>query len=131
VTNVALGLTRTLERKRSWLRFFQGLFGIAVGVLAFLWPHITAFALLMWVAAWAIVVGAFEIAAAIRLRRIIEGEWRLALAGTFSILFGALLLAFPALAAVGLVWALGAYAVATGILQIALAVRLKARPLLA
>jgi uncharacterized membrane protein HdeD (DUF308 family) len=125
ITNLALGLRRTDGRERSWFRVFQGIAGIAAGVLTFVWPGVTALVLLAWIAVWAIVTGALEIAAAIRLRHEIEGEWRLALGGSLSIIFGAVLVASPALGALGLAWALGAYAAAMGILLVVLAIRLR------
>lgn len=113
------------EIDRWWLYLLEGLAGLAVGVLAFLWPGITAFVLLMFVAAWAIVTGALEIAAAIRLRREIEGEWALALAGVLSVLFGGILVWMPGAGALAVVWLIGAYAVVFGIFLIALAFRLR------
>jgi uncharacterized membrane protein HdeD (DUF308 family) len=88
---------------------------------------VTAFVLILWIAAWAIITGALEIAAAIRLRREIEEEWRLVVAGALSIVFGAMLAMFPAPGAIGLAWALGAYAAAIGIVLIALAISLRTR----
>ena len=128
VTNMALGLRRTPGHERSWAMIIQGIVGIAAGVLTFLWPDITALALLFFIAAWAVVTGVFEIVAAIRLRRTIEREWLLALSGTLSIVFGILLFMFPAPGAVGLAWALGAYAAASGVILVALAIRLRTRP---
>jgi uncharacterized membrane protein HdeD (DUF308 family) len=125
VTNVSLGLRRTPERGRSWASVAQGLFGIAAGVLAFVWPGITTLALLFWIAAWAIITGILEVVAAIRFRKELQREWILVLSGVLSIAFGVLLSAFPAVGAVGLAWALGAYAAASGILLVAVAIRLR------
>ena len=47
-------------------------------VLTLLWPSVTAQALLYLIAAWAILTGAFEIAAAVDLRNVVEGERQLA-----------------------------------------------------
>jgi uncharacterized membrane protein HdeD (DUF308 family) len=123
VTNVSLGLRRTPER--SWAMVFQGLFGIAAGVLAFVWPGITTLVLVLWIAAWAVITGILEVAAAIKFRHELQREWILVLSGILSIGFGVMLAALPAVGAVGLAWALGAYAVASGILLVIVAIRLK------
>jgi len=125
VTNLVLGLTRTPIHGRSWAMALQGLVGIAAGVLTFVWPAVTALALVIFIGAWAIVTGAFEIAAAIKLRKVIAGEWMLALSGLISLVFGVLVLAFPAAGEVGIAWVLGVYATLAGIVLIALGVRLR------
>jgi uncharacterized membrane protein HdeD (DUF308 family) len=90
ITNLALGLTRSHGRGRSWAHALQGIVGIVAGGLTFVWPGVTAFALVVFIGAWAVVTGAFEIVAAIRLPRYIRGEWLLALSGIMSLSFGAL-----------------------------------------
>ena len=45
--------------------------------------------------------------------------------GAMSIVLGTLLFMFPALGALGLAWALGAYAAASGIILVALGIRLR------
>ena len=107
------------------MMILNGLAGIAIGVLTLLWPGITALVLLYFIAAWAILTGVFEIAAAIRLRREIEGEWLLALAGITSVIFGILLVALPGPGALALTWLIGAYALVFGILMLVLAFRLR------
>lgn len=131
IANVALGARRAPGRDRRWATIIEGIVGMVIGVLAFLWPGITALVLLFWIGAWAIVTGAFEIAAAIRLRREIKGEWLLVLSGVLSIIFGGVLFVFPAIGALGLALALGAYAVASGVVLVALAIRLRTHPVLA
>jgi uncharacterized membrane protein HdeD (DUF308 family) len=84
-------------------------------------------ALVYLIAAWALVTGVLEIIAAIRLRKEIEGEWLLALSGVFSVALGALLAIAPGPGAVGLVWFFGAYAMAFGVLMIALSFKLRSR----
>src|SRR5688572_30382519 len=56
---------------RWWLALV-GVAGIAAGVLTFIWPGITALVLLAFIAAWAIVLGIFQIIGAIRLRKEID-----------------------------------------------------------
>ena len=55
----------------------------------------------------------------------ITGEWVLALAGVLSVGFGVLLLLFPGPGALSLVWLIGAYALAFGVLLLVLAFRLR------
>jgi uncharacterized membrane protein HdeD (DUF308 family) len=112
------------ESKRWWVLLIEGILGIAAGVIAFLIPGITALVLLMLIAAWAVVTGVFEIAAAIQMRKYIRGEWLLILAGIASIIFGVLLFINPAAGALAVVWLIGAYAIVFGILLVALSLRL-------
>ena len=108
-----------------WMMLLLGIVGIIVGVLAFVWPGATAFALLMLMAAWALVTGIFEIIAAIQLRRVIEGEWLMVLGGLASVIFGVLLFLYPAAGALAVIWIIGAYALVFGVIFIALAFRIR------
>jgi len=117
---------RGFRRDQRWGAFLlQGILGIAVAVLTVFWPAITALALVLLIAAWAIVTGILEIVAAVRLRREIRGEWLLALAGVASIAFGVLLVLNPGAGALALLWLIGAYAIVFGLLLIGLAFRLR------
>jgi uncharacterized membrane protein HdeD (DUF308 family) len=122
ITNLVVAFS---GRGRAWINVLQGIVGIAAGVLTFFWPGITALVLIFLIAARAIVVGALEIAAAVRLRRVIHGEWMLGLSGLVSMLFGILIVAFPAAGAVGISWVLGTYALFIGLLLIGLGIRLR------
>jgi uncharacterized membrane protein HdeD (DUF308 family) len=102
-----------------------GVGGIVTGVCTFFWPGITAILLLYLIAFWALFVGFSEIGAAVRLRKIITGEWILALAGVASVALGLFLLSRPALGAVALVLWIGWYALFSGGLLIALGLRLR------
>jgi uncharacterized membrane protein HdeD (DUF308 family) len=102
-----------------------GILGIAAGVVTFMWPGMTALVLLLFIASWAVLMGIFEIAAAIRLRKHIENEWLLALSGVVSIAFGVLMFLQPGAGALAVVWLIGCFAIFFGILLIALGFRLK------
>lgn len=104
-----------------WAVLLEGVAGIVIGLLTFIWPNVTGLVLLYFIAAWALITGIFEVWAAIQLRRLIPGEWALILSGLLSILFGVLLFVFPGVGAVGLVWLIGLYAILNGISLIVLA----------
>ena len=110
-----------------WILVLEGLVSIAAALLTFLYPGITAVALLVLIAMWAIVTGVFELAAAIQLRKEIEGEVWLGLAGLASVLFGVVLLARPGIGALAVVWMIGTYSILFGVLLVALGFRVKSR----
>jgi len=122
---VAAFASRSQTVPRWWL-VLTGILGIAAGLIAMLWPGITALVLILFIGAWAVVRGVMEILAAIQLRKQIEGEWLLALAGALSMLFGLGVLIFPGSGALALVWLIAIYAIAIGVVMIMLALRLRA-----
>lgn len=114
---LAAGLELLAERSTHWVPLVVGgLAGIAIGAVTFLWPHVTGLMLLYFIAAWAIVTGAFEIAAAFDLSAETKDSWMLGLAGLASIVFGALIAIFPQSGALAIVALIGIYAIVTGVL---------------
>jgi uncharacterized membrane protein HdeD (DUF308 family) len=110
---------------RWWLLLVEGIAGVLAGLVTFFWPAITAIVLLYLIAAWALVTGVLEIAAAIRLRKAITGEWLLALSGVASVILGVLLMIAPGPGALAVVIWIGAYAFVFGALLIGLSFRLR------
>jgi uncharacterized membrane protein HdeD (DUF308 family) len=108
-----------------WLLLLEGIAGIVAGIVAFVLPVLTAFALYFLIMAWALVTGVAEISTAIRLRREIEGEWAMILSGALSILFAVVLLASGAIGIFTLVWVIGVYAVVFGVLLLIAAFRVR------
>jgi uncharacterized membrane protein HdeD (DUF308 family) len=113
--------------KPFWALVIVGVLGVIVGILTFVWPGITALVLLSFIAAWALVMGVFQIVAAIRLRKEIEGEWLLALSGALCVIFGAVMLLNPGAGALAVIWAIASFAIIFGFLLIALGFKLKGR----
>lgn len=111
--------------KPMWQVVLVGVIGIAAGIFTFVQPGVTAIALLLLIAAWAIVHGIFEIAAAIRLRKEIRNEWLLILSGAISVLFGIFMIASPGAGALAVLWLIGVFAVAYGALLVMLSFKLK------
>jgi uncharacterized membrane protein HdeD (DUF308 family) len=117
---------RGFRKKERWgPMLLEGLVGLIAGAIAIFSPGIGALALTYLVAAWALATGAFEIAAAIRLRKAIKGEWLLMIAGLLSIVLAVLVALFPGAGALALVWWLGAYALAYGVVSLVLAFRVR------
>jgi uncharacterized membrane protein HdeD (DUF308 family) len=109
-----------------WLLLVEGVASILAGLIAFVFPILTAVFLLYLIAAWAIVTGIAEIATAIRLRQEIRGEWALIVGGVLSVLFGVLLgVVGPFAGILSLIWLIGAYAIAFGVLLLVTAFRVR------
>src|SRR5438552_9170784 len=102
-----------------------GIIGIIVGLLTFHAPQITALALIIYIAAWALMIGASEIVLAIKMRREIKGEWFLILMGLASIVFAVLLLWNPIAGAAAVIWLIAWYAVVLAVLGIFFGFRLR------
>ena len=110
---------------RWGLLVVEGVVGVIAGIVSFARPSATAHALIYLVAAWAILTGILEIAAALRLRRVIAGEWALGALGVVSLLLGIGMLAAPGAGLAVIVWMIGVYALFAGLGLLSLAWRLR------
>ncbi|HEY2106133.1 MAG TPA: HdeD family acid-resistance protein [Candidatus Binataceae bacterium] len=113
------------ESESRWLLLLEGLLGIGVGLITFFEPGLTAIAMLFYIAAWSLATGVLEIAAALRLRKQVTGEFWLLLGGLCSIVFAIIVMVHPGAGALALVWLIGAYALLFGIFLLALGLRLR------
>jgi uncharacterized membrane protein HdeD (DUF308 family) len=125
VLSMACGVRGSAAPHPWWVMILAGLLGVAAGIVTFLFPGITAMVLLVIIACAAIVRGVLEIAAGIRLRKEIEGEFWLILGGVLSTVFGVFLLLRPGVGALAVVWLIGGYAIVFGIVAMMLAFRLR------
>ena len=112
---------RAAGTRDRWLHLGEGVVAALAGIVALGWPGITAFALLYIIAAWAIVTGVMEMAGAFQTRLTAMPEWVLLASGAISVVFGILLLVWPHLGVLALVWLIGIYAIVYGILHLVLA----------
>lgn len=110
-----------------WLLLLLGLVALGAGVIALIHPGLTTLVLVLLIGANALVTGVLDIAAAVRLRKAIRGEWMLILSGVAAIVFGILVFMFPAAGALALVWMISLYALVTGVLLLTVSFRLRAR----
>jgi uncharacterized membrane protein HdeD (DUF308 family) len=107
---------------RFWY-VLEGLFGIAAGILAFVYPGVAGLALVYIVGFWAILTGVTEIVAGFELP--VSRDWLLALAGLASVVFGVLVFISPGSGALAIVWLIGIYALIFGVTLVAFAIRLQ------
>ncbi len=110
---------------RWWAVLLRGVVAIAFGVAAFAWPGVTAATLVLLFGFYALVDGGVSLLAAIGGRRPGEDRWLLALEGVIGIWAGVVTLRAPQITAVMLVFFISIWAMATGFLRIAAAIRLR------
>jgi uncharacterized membrane protein HdeD (DUF308 family) len=128
VDGIILSVIAIKDRKEHsdwWLLLLTGLVNIAAGVVSFGWPGITAISLFYLIVAWAIATGISEVIFAIRFHKEIEGEWLMVVNGLVSVGFGILLIAQPVAGVLAVLWLIGSYAIAYGVMLLVLAFRLR------
>jgi uncharacterized membrane protein HdeD (DUF308 family) len=111
--------------ERWWTLVLRGVAGVVFGILTFVSPKASLFALVILFGVYAVVNGAFDLALAAR-RRAGEAPWgSLVFEGIASIVAGAIALFWPGITALVLLFVIGAWAIVTGIAQVIAAVRLR------
>jgi uncharacterized membrane protein HdeD (DUF308 family) len=108
-----------------WLVALRGLAAIVFGVLAFVWPAITLWALVLLFGAYMLVDGIFAIVAAVRAAGREARWWLLLIEGVLGVLAGLVAAFWPGLTALALLYFIAAWAIVSGILEIAGAIRLR------
>jgi uncharacterized membrane protein HdeD (DUF308 family) len=108
-----------------WLQLVEGLLGVGAGLLVFVYPDQAGMAIVLFIGIWASVTGVLEIVSAFRLRREIEDEWLLGIAGAVSVILGVILIARPRFGEVVTTYVLGTYGIAFGLVLLLLGLRLR------
>ena len=125
VAAIMIGIRTRGEPHWVWT-IVQGVVSVLAGVVALIWPGVTALALLFVVAFWAIVLGIGEIGGAFASRKSGSNAWGWTLgAGILNVIFGVLLLIWPASGILTLIWLVGIFTLAGGIALIVLAFRVR------
>jgi uncharacterized membrane protein HdeD (DUF308 family) len=103
----------------------SGVLGIAAGILTIIWPGITVLVLVVLIGLWAVLTGAAEVWAGIRLRERIEAPWLLVLVGVMSVVAGLLLFFWPGPGAIAVAIVIGVYALIAGVAMLLMAWQLR------
>lgn len=98
-----------------------GLLSLAAGVVALVWPDITAYALTIWVAAWALVTGLVEVGLAFGRGEPAGQRAMWALTGLVSVALGVVLAYRPDIGALTLATVFGLFSIFYGISALVLA----------
>jgi uncharacterized membrane protein HdeD (DUF308 family) len=122
---IVAAFTSNAKSENWWWLILEGAFGVLIGMLTLIQPAAMGQAWLWLIAAWAIVTGVFEIVTAVRLRKMIEGELWMILAGLASVAFGVLVLIYPTSGAFAVGFIIGIYAILFGVMFIALSLGLR------
>jgi uncharacterized membrane protein HdeD (DUF308 family) len=117
---------RAAENQQRWWPFLiEGIIGILIAGITFYDVRITIAALYLTIAAWAFLTGIFELVAAFQLRKHISNEVWLIIGGLASIAFGVLMVMFPIIGALTIIYIIAAYAIVFGFIMIGFSLRLR------
>ena len=118
----------------NWLTLFcEGVVGAAIAMLVFVMPDTARVMIVYFIVAWALVTGALELAGVYGLRKSISkaiqtGEWLLGAEGLLTIGLGVLCAALASAEVTTFMRTVGAYAVVSGVLFVALAFNVRTWP---
>jgi uncharacterized membrane protein HdeD (DUF308 family) len=108
-----------------WVPVLRGLCGIAFGVIAFARPGVALAVIVIWFGAWALVDGTFSIIGAAAGRHT-NKDWVIGLlGGLLGVVVGFLTFRAPGITALGLLLYIAAWSLVRGVIDIALAIRLR------
>ena len=110
--------------KNWWLLLLRGVAAIIFGVLAFVWPGLTLLTLVLFYGAFALVDGVLAVIAAVN-GGAPAPRWWLAIVGISGIAAGLLTFLMPGITALILLLFIAGWAIATGVLHMIGAIKLR------
>jgi uncharacterized membrane protein HdeD (DUF308 family) len=111
-------LARTQLTKWRWAIGLKGLASVVFGVMILLWPGISVFALTIVFGAYALATGIVELGGAFS-SRVKQERWALVLSGLLGIVLGTMVLAWPGISALALLYLIGVFAILLGVVTTA------------
>jgi len=118
VFTLVIGVPSDQQVIPRWVLLLSGILGLVIGISALIMPVLTAAAFVYFIAFWALLAGAGDLAVALHMKDGGSSRWLLVISGIFSVLVAIVMVLFPLLGAVVLVQVLGIYAIAFGVLGI-------------
>lgn len=125
IAMIAFALSGSPMVRNKWMMVIEGILLFTIAMMAFFWPETTALTLLYLFAAFAIVLGLFEIIFAIAMPKDASQEigsasrGMMILGGILSLIFGMLLFIYPGSGLLAILWIAGAFAIIIGGIWIA------------
>jgi len=110
---------------QRWLPLTEGTVGVIAGLVALIWPGLTANGLVYVIAGWAVATGVLKLLSAILLRAEVKNGWLLAGSGALSALFGIILVVLGGSDVPFLAPFIGVFAAVVGLALVVLAFRLR------
>jgi uncharacterized membrane protein HdeD (DUF308 family) len=115
--------SRTQVTKMRWVLGLHGLASVVFGAMLLAWPGISVYALTIVFGVYTLATGIVEFGTAFTTQGKEERAW-LILRGLLGITVGVLVFAWPGISALALLYVIGAYAVAFGVLCVGASFRL-------
>jgi uncharacterized membrane protein HdeD (DUF308 family) len=111
--------------RQWWVLVLQGVLGIAIGLLAIVYPDLALATIALLFAAWAIVSGATQLAAGWRVAEARGRSWPFLVSGAASVIAGVLALLYPSITILYLILLLGAWILVSGMMEVYTAWRIR------
>ncbi len=116
VVAIAAAVQERQTYKNWWVLLLEGIAGIILGVIVFVWPGITSLVLFYLIAIWALVTGFLAIGMAFSRYTPPGLDWTLVVSGIVLIILGLIMAAHPVVSILSLVWLIGLAAIVYGAL---------------
>lgn len=117
-------MLETLKRG-WWLIVLRGVCAVLFGIMAFVWPGAAGAVLVLLFGAYALVNGALTLGLAIRAPKGTPGIGTLVLLGLLGVAAGVLTFFYPGITALTLLSVIAAWAIITGVFEVATAIKLR------
>jgi uncharacterized membrane protein HdeD (DUF308 family) len=118
-------ITSSALHSNWWVLLLRGFAAVLFGLLTFLMPGLTLLVLISLIGGYCLINGVLTLVAAFRRGRNQPRWWSLAVEGVANLLTGLIILAWPGLTSLALLYVVAAWAIVTGMMQIGTGIRLR------